>query len=115
MLMHARSFVLAAIVALGQAKATVQGRCTSDDKGLSWLASQLSPSAVISCLGSPLQQYNAGRYWGLQYAKNASVVVFPTTPAEVAAAMKATALSPLGADFAFVGGAHGKASLPQRM
>lgn len=59
--------------------ATIQGSCTSGDTGLSWLASQLSAPSIISCLGSPLQQFNAGRYWGTQYGKNASVVVFPAT------------------------------------
>lgn len=107
--MHLCTFILAAycVVNPTQAVATIQGACTKHDAGLSWLAAQMSAKAVISCLGSPLQKYNAGRYWGLQHAKNASVVVFPTTTEEVASAMKATSMTPLGADFAFVGGAHG--------
>jgi hypothetical protein len=44
----------------------VQGDCVAGDKGLTWLAKQLTPSSVISCRGSPLQLYNAGRYWGEQ-------------------------------------------------
>jgi len=52
----------------GQSNATciVQGDCVSHDRGLSWLSTQLSPTAVISCRGSPLQLYNAGRYWDEQ-------------------------------------------------
>lgn len=99
--------VASCLVVLVQSTATVQGSCISGDAGLSWLASQLSPQAVISCLGSPLQLYNAGRYWGMQYAKNASVVVFPVTPEEVSITMRATSKTPLGTNFAFVGGGHG--------
>jgi len=86
--------------------ATVQGDCVAGDRGLNWLASQLSSSAVISCAGQPLQLYNANRYWGKQYGRNASVVIFPTTAGEVASTMKATSMTPLGEGFAFAGGAY---------
>jgi len=88
------------------ASAFVEGNCAKSDSGLSWLAPKLSPGAAISCLGSPLQQYNAGRYWGQQYGKNAGVVVFPLTSQDVSYAVQAAALSPLGVNFAFVSGAH---------
>lgn len=88
--------------------AKVQGNCTANDGGLTWLASQLSANATISCLGSPLQEYNAGRYWGLQFAKNASIVVFPASTQDVSATVKATQMTPLGVDYAFVSGAHGQ-------
>jgi len=52
--------------AQGNATCIVQGDCVSHDRGLTWLSTQLSPAAVISCRGSPLQLYNAGRYWGEQ-------------------------------------------------
>lgn len=103
-------FVLGEIAAT-HAAATIQGKCVSGDRGLSWLASQLSSNAVISCAGQPLQLYNAGRYWGTQYGKNASVVVFPTTASEVASTMNATLMTPLGTGFAFAGGAHGELSM----
>lgn len=89
------------------AAASVEGDCISNDKGLTWLAPQLSPSSFISCAGSPLQLYNAGRYWGEQFGKNASVVVFPASAADVASTIKAAGMSPLGTDFAFVSGGHG--------
>ena len=87
--------------------ATVQGTCTQHDTALASLANQLSSSAVIACANSTLQQYNVNRYWGTQFGKNASVVVFPTTAQEVSYAVQATCQTPLGKDFAFVGGAHG--------
>ncbi|KAI9667868.1 MAG: hypothetical protein M1821_000687 [Bathelium mastoideum] len=72
------------------------------------LAQQLSPSAAIACRGSPLQIYNAGRYWGVEYSKNASVVVFPASREDVSNAVKAAATSPLGQNLAFVSGGHGQ-------
>jgi len=54
-----------------------------------------------------LQQYNVNRYWGKQFGKNASVVVYPSCADEVSYAVQATNKTPLGKNFAFVGGAHG--------
>jgi len=86
--------------------AFVQGNCVEGDAGLQWLDSKLSPKAAISCKGSPLQLYNAGRYWGEQYGRNASVVVFPVTKEDVSFALQASSRTPLGCDLAFVSGAH---------
>lgn len=85
----------------------VQGDCTLVDHGLLWLQHVLSPNAIISCCGEPLQQWNAQRYWGEQYSKNASAVVFPATPHDVSLVMQALHLTPLIHDFAFVSGGHG--------
>lgn len=87
--------------------AIVQGTCVKHDSGLKWLANKLSSSAVISCEGSSWQQFNADRYWGTQFGKNASVVVFPTCTQDVSYTVMATHKTPLGNDFAFVSGAHG--------
>ena len=53
-----------------------------------------------------MQEYNVDRYWGEQYSKNASVVVYPTTSHDVSLIMQALQWTPLGQDFAFVSGAH---------
>jgi FAD/FMN-containing dehydrogenase len=88
--------------------AFVQGSCIERDAALTLLASQLSPGAAISCRGCSLQGYNAHRYWGEQYEKNATLVVFPVTREDVSHAVKAAAFSRLGRDLAFVGGGHGQ-------
>lgn len=95
-------------IAIGvSAKAIVQGNCTRTDKGLQWLEEQLSPKAVISCKGEPLQLFNAGRYWGTQFGKNASVVVFPASAQDVSYTVRATQRTSFGQkEFAFVSGAH---------
>ena len=88
--------------------ALVQGTCVQNDSILEQLSQQLSPNAAIACRGSPLQVYNAGRYWGVEYSKNASIVVFPTSKEDVSYAVKAAAAWPLGKDLAFVSGGHGQ-------
>jgi len=88
------------------ASAFVQGNCSGTDPSLQWLNTKLSPHAAIACRGEPLQLKNAGRYWGEQYGKNASVVVYPITKEDVSYAVQASNMSPLGCDFAFVCGAH---------
>ena len=86
----------------------VEGDCVDHDSGLKWLKGLLSNQSAISCLGHPLQKFNSNRYWGSQYAKNASVVVFPGTTQDVSYSVQAAHISPLGEDFSFVGGAHGQ-------
>lgn len=88
--------------------AFTQGECIKHDYALTRLASQLSPGAAISCRHSPLQEYNANRYWGEQYSKNATIVVFPLTKEDVSHAVQAASSSRLGWDLAFVGGGHGQ-------
>jgi FAD/FMN-containing dehydrogenase len=90
------------------ASAFIQGECIKHDFALTRLASQLSPGAAISCRHSPLQEYNANRYWGKQYSKIATLVVFPLTRDDVSYAVQAASSSTLGQDFAFVGGGHGQ-------
>ncbi|KAI8807244.1 FAD binding domain protein [Cladochytrium replicatum] len=80
--------------------------CITSDPALIWLGSKLSPSAAIACRGSPLQLHNYGRYWGTQFGKNASVVVYPTTKEDVSFAVQAARNASAGNDFAFVCGAH---------
>ena len=87
---------------------TVQGDCANNDTALAVLTRQLSSNAAVACRGSELQLYNAGRYWGTQYSRNASVVVFPATREDVSAVVKAAAASPLGDNLAFVSGGHGE-------
>ncbi|ATY59728.1 FAD binding domain [Cordyceps militaris] len=84
----------------------IEGACVRSDAALRWLASQLSENAAISCRGQPLQQHNADRYWGEQFGKNASVVVYPATTHDVSRAVQAAAWSTFGRDFSVVGGAH---------
>ena len=96
------------LVSFSFASTIVQGGCTQNDTALQKLATQLSPNAALACRGSSLQLYNADRYWGLQYSKNASVVVFPHTREDVSYAVKAAAASPLGRDLTFVSGGHGE-------
>lgn len=88
--------------------AFTQGGCIKHDFALTRLASQLSPGAAISCRHFPLQEYNANRYWGEQYSKNATVVVFPLTKDDVSHAVQAASSSRFGWDLAFVGGGHGQ-------
>lgn len=88
--------------------AFVQGDCIENDFALTRLATQLSPGAAISCRQSSLQEYNAQRYWGKQYSKNATVVVFPLTSDDVSYTVQAASFSRLGRDLAFVSGGHGQ-------
>ncbi|KAM3538171.1 hypothetical protein ARSEF1564_008910 [Beauveria bassiana] len=64
--------------------------------------------AQLYALGLPLQLRNANRYWGEQFGKNASVVVYPATTKDVSRAVQAANWSKFGADFSTVGGAHGQ-------
>ena len=84
----------------------LEGECIQNDPSLLRLSKQLSVQSAISCLGSPLQQHNAHRYWGIQFGKNASVVVYPFSTGDVSLAVKAANGSPKGKNFAFVSGAH---------
>ncbi|KAL9608736.1 MAG: hypothetical protein Q9167_006454 [Letrouitia subvulpina] len=84
----------------------IEGDCINNDIALFRLSKKLSPQSAISCLGSPLQQENAHRYWGIQFGKNASVVVYPASTKDVSLAVQAANASPKGKDFAFVCGAH---------
>ncbi|KAH0288758.1 FAD-binding domain-containing protein [Aureobasidium namibiae CBS 147.97] len=99
------SFIL---LTISTARAFTQGECIKHDFALIRLASQLSPGAAISCRHSLLQEYNANRYWGEQYSKNATVVVFPLTADDVSHTVQAASSSRLGWDLAFVGGGHGQ-------
>ena len=97
------------VLSLRLVRATiVQGNCFRNDQALEKLSQELSRNAAIACRGEPLQLYNAGRYWGVQYSKDASVVMFPATKEDVSCAVKAAAVSPLGKDLAFVSGGHGE-------
>ncbi len=84
----------------------VEGKCLQNDSALLRLSKELSPESAISCLGSPLQQHNVNRYWGVQFGKNASVVVYPASTKDVSLIVQAANASPKGKDFAFVCGAH---------
>lgn len=97
---------VAVTFACTSASAVVEGDCTHHDATLGWLARSLSDYSAISCLGQPLQRHNAGRYWGEQFGKNASVVVYPGNTQDVSHAVKAASKSPLAQDFALVGGGH---------
>lgn len=92
--------------ALCAASALIQGECIKKDLSLTWLAERVSDESAISCQGETLQLHNYNRYWGTQFGKNASVVVYPATTKDVSYAVRAANSSPLGDDFAFVGGAH---------
>lgn len=97
---------LAAQVVLGGARATLEGDCVFQDAALEWLYHKLSPAATIACAGYPMQLRNANRYWGTQFGKNASVVVYPATATDVSNTMKAAQWAKAGRDFAFVSGGH---------
>lgn len=90
-----------------KAIALVEGDCINNDTALLQLTNDLSPQSAISCLNSPLQQHNANRYWGKQFGKNASVVVYPASTKDVSLTVQAAKLSPKGKDLAFVSGGHG--------
>ncbi|KAJ3497361.1 hypothetical protein NLG97_g1964 [Lecanicillium saksenae] len=90
----------------GAALAHVEGACVSSDAALQWLESRLSNGSAISCRGQPLQLHNFNRYWGEQFGKNASVVVYPATTEDVSRAVQAASWSRFGTDFSIVGGAH---------
>ncbi|OAA69566.1 FAD binding domain protein [Cordyceps fumosorosea ARSEF 2679] len=97
----------AVVVALAAVRARTEGACVGADPALQWLEARLSSGAAISCRGQPLQQLNANRYWGEQFSKNASVVVFPATARDVSHAVQAARWSRAGGgDMAIVGGAH---------
>jgi hypothetical protein len=101
------STLLVAILATtSHAAAVAEGMCTKLDPGLQLLEQQLSSNSLISCKGSPGQLYNAGRYRGLQFSKNASVVVFPASIQDVSYTVQATQKTPPGRNYAFVYGAH---------
>lgn len=103
--MYSSLLLLSSLVSVAFS-ARLEGNCIAGDAGLSWLAPLLSTNAAISCQGQGLASYTAGRYWGSQYGKNASVVIFPATAKDVSYAVQAASKSPLGKDFAFVCGAH---------
>ena len=102
------SLISSILFMISTAHAFTQGECIKHDFALTRLASQLSPGAAISCRHSPLQEYNANRYWGEQYSKNATFVVFPLTANDVSHTVQAASSSRLGWDLAFVGGGHGQ-------
>lgn len=97
---------LAAQVADVAAQPTLEGDCVYQDAALEWLYNKLSPAAAIACAGYPLQLKNANRYWGTQFGKNASVVVYPASAADVSKTVQAAQWAQSGQDFAFVGGGH---------
>lgn len=73
-----------------------------------WLLQQsLSENALMSFKGSPGQVDNYNKYWGRNIALNATVVVYPATPADVSLTIQAAALSYYTVGFAVVGGGHG--------
>ncbi|KAJ4145225.1 hypothetical protein LMH87_004080 [Akanthomyces muscarius] len=84
----------------------IEGSCVGTDAALQWLEPRLSNNSAISCLGQPLQLHNANRYWGTQFGKNASVVIYPATTQDVSRVVEAANWSQYGTDFSFVGGAH---------
>jgi FAD/FMN-containing dehydrogenase len=100
--------VLSLLTMLGgwYGKPRIEGTCVEGDAGLTWLSSKLSGNAIISCRGQPSQIYNANRYWGKQYGKDADVVVFPANARDVSVTIRATQKTDLGRDYAFVSGAH---------
>lgn len=104
MMLHFLFLGLCAITA--NAAALVEDNCAIHDAGLQWLQRKLSSSALISCKGSPGQVFNAHRYWGLQFSKTASVVVFPANAQDVSYTVKVTSKTPLGKSYAFVSGGH---------
>ncbi|KAJ5151739.1 FAD-binding domain-containing protein [Penicillium capsulatum] len=103
-----RIFSLLGCLALTSEAATVQGVCALTDPALAAMMPFLSSDAAIACKGSPLQAENAQRYWGTQFSKNASVVVYPSNTKDLSLAVKASKESKLGKDFAFVSGGHGQ-------
>ncbi|KZZ95342.1 FAD binding domain protein [Moelleriella libera RCEF 2490] len=104
--MHLTTLSLLGIATVGRGGPVIEGDCVSTDDGLEWLSGVLSSGSAISCLGHPLQQSNSRRYWGTQFGKNASVVVYPSTTQDVSLAVRAARRSPLGQDFAVVSGGH---------
>ena len=117
MSVHKVSSILPLVVSLlaistsPAAAATVQGACaTVSDPGLKHLTDHLSPAAVLSCHGEPLQKENAARYWGVQYSKDACAVVYPACKDDVSTVLEALPLTPLGQEFAFVSGGHSTAN-----
>lgn len=99
---------LLSCLALSSEAATVQGTCTHGDPALAAMVPGLSSGAAVACKGSPLQAKNAAHYWGNQFSKNASVVVYPANTHDLSVAVKASKASKYGKDFAFVSGGHGQ-------
>lgn len=102
------SFALSCFCLRGVASLLVEGNCLQHDNKIAPFFPSFSADAAISCRGEPLQQYNSNRYWGTQFAKNASVVVYPVTTMDLANAVRWAEASQFRHGFAFVGGAHGK-------
>ncbi|CZR55902.1 uncharacterized protein PAC_05790 [Phialocephala subalpina] len=68
-----RSILLALLATPANAKTTVEWNCTKGDSGLQWLENALSCDSLISCKGSPGQEYNTGQYsTGQGHAQNAT-------------------------------------------
>lgn len=84
----------------------VKGNCVDQDSGLQWLATMLGENSTIVCSGQDSSAESTDRYWAAQYAKNASVVVFPANSKDVSYTVQATTKTPLGIDYAFVSGGH---------
>lgn len=99
---------LLSTLALTSEAATVQGLCTLIDPSIALMVPALSVDAAVACRGSPLQAKNAEKYWGTQFSKNASVVVYPANTHDLSLAVKASRTSQYGDDFAFVSGGHGQ-------
>jgi FAD/FMN-containing dehydrogenase len=80
--------------------------CVDKDPGLRWLATMLSENSTIACSEQGSSAESEDRYWAAQVAKNASVVVFPSSSQDVSYTVQATRKTPLGIDYAFVSGGH---------
>lgn len=83
--------------------------CSNPSALVTQLELAFSNTSAIGCSQSELQLENAKGYWGIQYAKNASIVAYPSTTEDVADAVQAyldnAEARKLG--FAFGGGLHG--------
>lgn len=103
------SFVCAAIAGTC-AQAALALECANPSELVKQLDQAFSNTSAIGCIHSELQLENAQGYWGIQYAKNASIVVYPSTAEDVAAAIRVFINSPeaKGLDFAVGGGLHGR-------
>lgn len=76
-----------------------------------WLSERLSRSSATVCRGAPLQSSTADRYWALQHAKNASVVVVPTITHDVSFTMETMRKTRLVKGLAFVRGGDSTAGV----
>ncbi|KAK2023009.1 FAD-binding domain-containing protein [Colletotrichum zoysiae] len=83
--------------------------CSNPSQLITKLDDLFSSTSAIGCSGSQLQKDNAGGYWGEQYAKNASIVVYPSTAKDVQDAVSAFVSSEKGGktELAFGSGFHG--------